>query len=58
LTYNNEAMILVEMGEPSLREKMFDLKLNQESLMVSLNLIIEFRDKSRIREEACMLRAT
>ena len=27
--------------------------LNQESLSVSLDLINELRDKSRIREEAC-----
>jgi len=34
-----------------------DLNLNKESLLVGLDLIDEFRDKSRIREEACKVRA-
>jgi len=34
---------------------MFDININQESLSVGLDLINEFRDKSRIREEACKI---
>jgi len=51
-------MILVEVGELSIRRQLFDLSLNQESLAVRLDLINEFRDKSKIREAACKLKAT
>jgi len=57
LTYGTEAMILVEIGESSLRRKIFKLSLNDESLLVRLDLISELRDRSRIREIACKLRA-
>jgi len=50
-------MILVEVGEPSLQRQTLDLNLNKESLLVSLDLINEFRDKRRIKEEACKVRA-
>ena len=53
LTYGTKTMILVEVGEPSLRSQTLDLNLNKESLFVSLDFINEFRDKRRIREEAC-----
>jgi len=56
LTYNAEAMIPVEIGEPSLRRQMLDLDLNKESLLVGLDLINELRDKCRIRDEACKMR--
>jgi len=46
LTYSSDAMLLVEHGELSLRREMFDLKLNNESLMASLDLICELRDKT------------
>jgi len=51
-------MIPVEIGEPSLRRHMFDVNLNQESLVVKLNLINEYKEKSRIRAEALEIRAT
>jgi len=51
-------MIPVEIGEPSLRRQTLDLDLNKESLMVGLDLINELRDKCKIREEACKIRAT
>lgn len=51
--YDTEAMILVEVGEPSIRRQLFDLSLNKESLSVGLDLINELRDKSKIREAAC-----
>jgi len=37
---------------------MFDLTLNEEILTVNLDLVSEFRDKSRIREAACKIRAS
>jgi len=37
---------------------MFDLTLNEESLAVNLDLVSEFRDKSRIREAACKIGAS
>ena len=57
LTYNTKAMILVEVGEPFLRRQLFDININQESLSAGLDLINVFRDKSRIREETCKIRA-
>ena len=48
-------MIPVEIGEPSLRRQTLDLDLNKESLLVDLDLINEFREKFRIREEAYKL---
>jgi len=58
LTYSTETMILVDVGEPSIRRQLFDLSLNKESLSVGLDLINELRDKSKIREASCKLRAT
>jgi len=57
LTYMTEAMIPVEVGEPTVRRHMFDLTLNEESLSVNLDLVNELRHKSKIREAACKLRA-
>ena len=57
LTYATEAMIPVEVGEPSIRRQLFDLSLNKESLVVGLNLLNELRDKSKIHETACKLQA-
>jgi len=51
-------MIPIDVGEPSLHQQIMDLNLKKESLLVDLNLINEFSDKSRIREEACKVRAT
>jgi len=51
-------MIPVKIGEPSLHRQTLDLDLHRESLLVGLDLINELRDKCRIREEACKIRAT
>jgi len=48
-------MIPVEVAEPTIRRQMFDLTLNEESLAVNLDLVSEFRDKSRIREATCKI---
>jgi len=58
LTCGAEAMIPVEVAEPTIRRQMFNLTLNEESLTVNLNLVSEFRNKSRIREAACKIRAS
>jgi len=50
-------MIPVEIDEPSLRRQTLDLDLNKESLLVGLDLINELREKCRIREKACKVRA-
>jgi len=52
LTYGTEVMIPGEVGEPTIRRQMLDLTLNKESLAVNLDLVSEFRDKSRIQEAA------
>jgi len=36
---------------------MLGLDLNKESLLVGLDLINELKDKSRIKEETCKVRA-
>ena len=58
LTYETNAMILVEVSEPTIRRQMFDLILNEESLAVNLDLVNELRDNNKIREIACKLRAS
>jgi len=58
LTYGVKAMIPVEVAEPTIRRQMVDLTLNEESLAVNLDLVSEFRDKSRIRKAACKIRAS
>ena len=55
LTYGAEAMIPVEVAEPTIGRQMFDLTLNKESLAVNLDLVSEFRDKSSIRDAACKI---
>jgi len=57
LTYGTKAMIPVEVVEPTTRRQMFDLTLNVESLAVNLDLVSEFREKSKIREAAYKIRA-
>jgi len=42
LTYGTEAMIPVEVAEPTIRRQMFDLTLNEESLPVNLDLVFFF----------------
>jgi len=50
-------MILVEVGELSIIQQLFDLSLNKESLAVRLDLLNELRDKSKIRKATCKLQA-
>nr|KYP32936.1 hypothetical protein KK1_046268 [Cajanus cajan]KYP32938.1 hypothetical protein KK1_046270 [Cajanus cajan] len=58
LTYVADPMILVEAGETSHRCHVFDSEQNAQETAVNVDLIDELREKARIREEACKLRAS
>ena len=49
LTFNIEAIILVEVGLTSLRVKTFDEQKNQMELNANLYLIDEVKDEAQIR---------
>jgi len=51
-------MISVELGKPSLCWEVFSLEFNHQSLLASLDLICELRDKAWICAEASKRRAT
>jgi len=57
LAYGVDAMIPVEIGEPSLRRHLFNTHFIEESMLTGLDLVQELRDQVRIREEASKLRA-
>jgi len=57
LVYGAEAMIPVEIREPSLRRLNFNKKLNEESLHIRLDLVVELREKAQIRNIAAKQRA-
>ena len=44
MAYGVDAMIPVEIGEPTLQRCMFDIHLNEESMLTNLNLIQELQD--------------
>nr|KYP52767.1 Gypsy retrotransposon integrase-like protein 1 [Cajanus cajan] len=58
LTYSTDAMIPVEVGEPSFRRLHFDEESNNSSLRAEIDVIDEVRDKARIIAEACKQRMT
>nr|KYP41059.1 Transposon Ty3-G Gag-Pol polyprotein [Cajanus cajan] len=58
LTYDTDAMILVEVGEPSFCRAYFDEASNDVSLRVEVDLIDEVRDRAQIVAEACKQRMT
>jgi len=58
MVYGTDAMIPVEVGEPTIRRQMEDMNLNSESLVVNLDIISELRDRARVQEEASKMRAT
>nr|KYP52492.1 Transposon Ty3-I Gag-Pol polyprotein [Cajanus cajan] len=58
LTYDTNAMIPVEIGEPSLRQQQFNEEANAKALCVELDLIEEARDLALINMEACRTRAS
>ncbi|XP_020203755.1 uncharacterized protein LOC109789254 [Cajanus cajan] len=56
LTYGTDAMIPVEVGEPSLRRTLFNEQTNDEALSVESDLVQEARDQALINMEACRTR--
>jgi len=50
-------MLPVEVGEPTIRRELDNLKLNEEYLKTELDLLQEMRDKEKVREKACKQRA-
>nr|KYP34387.1 hypothetical protein KK1_044663 [Cajanus cajan] len=53
LTYGTNAMILVDVEEPSLRRLNFNEDTNKKALNVELDLIDEAREYALINMEAC-----
>nr|KYP69969.1 hypothetical protein KK1_009176 [Cajanus cajan] len=58
MTYEADAMILVEIRETSHRRQVFNSEQNARELAADLDLVDELRDKVQIHEEACKLRAS
>ncbi|RDX84457.1 Tf2-6, partial [Mucuna pruriens] len=56
LTYGSEAMIPVEIGEPSPRTALFEPTANEEELRANLDLLQEVREIAHIREYAAKTR--
>jgi len=52
LTYKTDVMIPIEFYKPSLRRKILDTDINNQSLTTNLDVVNELRNKARIREEA------
>ncbi|RDY02419.1 Tf2-9, partial [Mucuna pruriens] len=57
LTYGSEAVIPVEIGEPSPRTALFDPTTNEEELRANLDLLQETREIAHIKEYAVKARA-
>lgn len=53
LTYGVDAMLPVELGEPSLRRQIEDIALNDQELRVELDTVEERRDRAALRAKAC-----
>nr|KYP47889.1 Transposon Ty3-I Gag-Pol polyprotein [Cajanus cajan] len=58
MTYEADAMILVEVDETSHRRHTFDSEQNVQETKINLDLIDELREEARIHEEACKLQAS
>nr|KYP71941.1 hypothetical protein KK1_011222 [Cajanus cajan] len=56
LTYGADAMILVEVGEPSFRQLHFHEESNDNSLRAELDVLDEVREKAQVVAEACKQR--
>ncbi|GJR52157.1 reverse transcriptase domain-containing protein [Tanacetum coccineum] len=50
LTYETEAVILAEIGMPTIRTAEVDLVQNNEALEINLDLLEETREEATIRE--------
>jgi len=58
LVYGANAMIPVEIGEPSLRQELYDPVQNHQNISTHLDLLSELRDKAQIRNLAAKQRVT
>jgi len=58
LTYGTDVMLLVGVGEPTIHKQMADLQINEDCMRTELDMLLELRDKSKIRDEACKQRAS
>ncbi|XP_020208116.1 uncharacterized protein LOC109793058 [Cajanus cajan] len=58
LTYGTDAMIPVEVGEPSFRRQSFQEESNDDALRAELDVLEEVRDKAQVVAEACKQRMT
>nr|KYP39609.1 Transposon Ty3-G Gag-Pol polyprotein [Cajanus cajan] len=56
LAYGADAMILVEVGEPSFRRQHFHEESNDSSLRAELDVLDEVREKTQVVPEACKQR--
>jgi len=56
LVYGADAMIPVEIGEPSLRRELYDLVQNHQNMITHLDLLPELREKTQIRNLAAKQR--
>jgi len=57
LVYGADAMIPVEIGEPSLRQELYDPTRNHQNMALHLDLLPELRGKPQIRNLAAKQRA-
>jgi len=57
MVYGTNAMIPVEVGEPTIRRQLERMDLNNENLMISLDTISKLRERAQIREQASKARA-
>ena len=58
LTYGTDAMIPIEVGEPSTRRLLFQEQHNKENIRVELETKDEVQEMARIKEEAIKLQAS
>ena len=58
MVYDTNAMILVEIGEPTLRQKHYNEDLNEVYLNTNLNLLVKIKEKSYIQEAAIKHRSS
>jgi len=58
LVYGTNALILVEIGEPSVRQEHHNPKVNEAHMHTHLDLLQEKRETASIRDMATKLRAT
>jgi len=57
LTYGTDAMLPVEVNEPTLRRQIEDWNINNECLRTDLDLIEELRERAKIKETTVKRRA-